>query len=224
MNENPLIEKERERLTTSLTIDAAFLSVSIVSKIRYNASRAVGSVDDVDDALKIQIEGSGSYLDNLDEFAKGNKNFDDVLDDYAKAYADKVNSNKSWEWMDIKGAENLTPGQMKEIRDLAKTNKYIPEIKIKQGTNFPDFEASDVIYKIDGKATIEYLPEDMWLKSDKVQFYYLDSKLPGGVRPEGYTWHHSEISGRMELVEYGVHNSTWHKGGRAPGGWADAKR
>ncbi|TDW16244.1 HNH/ENDO VII superfamily nuclease [Breznakia blatticola] len=169
-------------------------------------------------------KGSGANLDNINGFAKGNKNFDDVVDDYARIYADKVKSNKSWEWMDIEGAENLTPKQMKEIRELAKTNGYIPNIQLKPGTNYPDFESSDVIYKVNGNPVIEQLPEDLWLKGDKAQFDYLDSQLPGGVRPKGYTWHHSEISGRMELVEYGIHNSTWHKGGRAPGGWADAKR
>ncbi|WP_343224519.1 HNH endonuclease [Paenibacillus sp. ACRSA] len=35
---------------------------------------------------------------------------------------------------------------------------------------------------------------------------------------------HSEINGRMELVPFGIHNSINHKGGRAPGGWAHAKR
>ena len=64
----------------------------------------------------------------------------------------------------------------------------------------------------------------MWPKTDREQFQWLDSQLPNGVRPSGYTWHHSEISGKMELVEFGIHNSTWHKGGRAPGNWAHAPR
>lgn len=47
---------------------------------------------------------------------------------------------------------------------------------------------------------------------------------PGVKRPPGTTWHHSEIDGRMELVPFGIHNSINHQGGRAPGGWAHAKR
>lgn len=165
-----------------------------------------------------------SYLENLDDFVKGNKNFDDVVDDFAIAYANKVNSNKRWKWRDIPGTERLSDVQISQIRDLAKQQGYLPNIPKKPGTNYPDFEKGNVIYKIDGKPVIEILPEDKWLLRDKKQYEYLDSKLPGGIRPEGYTWHHSEIEGRMELVPYGIHNTINHKGGRAPGGWADAKR
>ena len=31
--------------------------------------------------------------------------------------------------------------------------------------------------------------------------------------PKGYTWHHSEITGQMELVEEYVHQKTKHDGG-----------
>lgn len=69
-----------------------------------------------------------------------------------------------------------------------------------------------VLGKIDGKLVIKDLPESLWSKTDIEQFQWLDNQLPNGVRSEGYTWHHSEVSGKMELVEFGVHNSTWYKG------------
>lgn len=100
----------------------------------------------------------------------------------------------------------------------------IPTINMKQGTKYPDFKEADVIYKVDGKPVIKDLPGSLWTKTDKEQFKWLDSQLPDGIRPEGYTWHHSEVSGKMELVEFGIHNSTWHTGGRAPGNWANAPR
>ena len=59
--------------------------------------------------------------------------------------------------------------------------------------------------------------------SDRAQFEWLDARIPGG-RPEGYTWHHTETPGRMELVPFGEHNITNHVGGRSPGHWAHVPR
>ena len=89
---------------------------------------------------------------------------------------------------------------------------------------FPDFVKADVVYRIDGEQVIIHLPEALWKMSDKKQFAWLDAQLPGGKRPQGYVWHHSEIPGRMELVPHGIHHSTYHIGGRAAGGWAAGKR
>lgn len=36
-----------------------------------------------------------------------------------------------------------------------------------------------------------------------------------GQTPEGYTWHHSEEKGKMQLVEYNTHSRTPHTGGRS---------
>ena len=38
------------------------------------------------------------------------------------------------------------------------------------------------------------------------------------------TWHHTEIPGKMELVDFGVHNITSHNGGRTAGMWASGPR
>ena len=170
------------------------------------------------------MPGVANSLENLEAFARGIKSFDDVLDDFARVYATKVNSNKRWAWTDFPGYESLTESQKSVIKARAKELGLIPRITYKPGTKDPDFEAAGVIYEIDGKPVIIDLPEVLWKKTDPVQFEWLDSQLPGGQRPEGYTWHHSAETGRMELVEYGIHKSTYHVGGRAPGGWAEGQR
>ncbi|PZL75100.1 hypothetical protein CI088_03910 [Enterococcus plantarum] len=176
----------------------------------------------------VKVFGKGTLGDYMKagkaNFSKGSGAVDDLLDDYAKLYAEKIASNKTWSWDELPGAEKLTAKQRKQVKELALKNGDIPKIDMKPGTKYPDFESADVIYKINNKPVIEQLPDDLWKLSDKTQFDYLDSSLPGGKRPDGYTWHHSEIPGRMELVEFGIHNSTWHKGGRAPGNWANAPR
>jgi len=75
-------------------------------------------------------ESLESSLKNIDDFIDGNKSFEDVLDDYAKIYADKVNSNVRWSWdKSIKGAEKLK-GKHKLIKQYAVDHAYIPNIKV----------------------------------------------------------------------------------------------
>ena len=68
------------------------------------------------------------------------------------------------------------------------------------------------------------LPQEYWLKSDRVQFGYLERKLREMAAQDGtdfvmpdlkrYTWHHHQDPGRMQLVEFGAHATTNHYGGR----------
>ena len=99
------------------------------------------------------------------------------------------------------------------IKDEAIEKGLIPNVKMKPGTKYPDFEAAGLIKKVDN------LPKDLWDATDVKQFNGLDKRIIGG-RPAGTTWHHSEIEGRMELVPFGIHNIINHKSGRSLGNWA----
>ena len=133
-------------------------------------------------------------------------------------YARVVSSNKIWSWAeDFPGGADLTAAQRKAIRLNAIDQGLIPDVPFKLGTKFPDFEAAGLVHKV------ESLPEWLWKASDMAQFDWLDARLPGG-RPAGTTWHHSDIPGRMELVDFGPHNTINHKGGRSPGMWASLPR
>ncbi len=49
-------------------------------------------------------------------------------------------------------------------------------------------------------------------------------QILSGYTPEGYTWHHSEEPGKLQLVDTTDHESTRHTGGRAIwGGGGDAR-
>jgi hypothetical protein len=93
---------------------------------------------------------------------------------------------------------------------------------------YPIFDAK---YEV----TIE---EDLYLRSDYVHFSYANHELyeaiqenPGitadlgfseqdiqnlanGENPEGYTWHHNEDPGLLQLVDHEVHAENGHTGGR----------
>ena len=205
----------REGLTSAELADALLVS----QKVGYED---VWDLRNAGDVLESGRKGGlDTSIKNIDEFIGGNKSFDDVLDDYAKVYADKINSNQAWSWDDtIPGGENLTKKQRSIIKQQAIDAGLITDIKVTKVEGmrygFADFESAGVV-----KET-QYLPENMWKMSDAEQFKWLDEQIGGTV--DGYTWHHTEIPGKMQLVPTGIHNITTHNGGRTAGMWADAPR
>lgn len=90
------------------------------------------------------------------------------------------------------------------------------------------------------------LPEDLYQETDNTQFSCCNQKLKeafengeldcskfderqleqiaNGDKPQGYTWHHSEELGKMELVKSDLHDKTGHTGGKVIwGGGQDAR-
>lgn len=195
------------------------------------AAAGVGWIPGVGDALKGVIRGGDRVAGEVaqqavrqgDEAAQAVtrgalRNADGTLnlDNAAARYAEVVNGNRPWSWRGDFDAP-MTNAERRQIRDAAVERGLIPDVQYKPGTRYADFNAAGVVQRT------ETLPRELWHASDRAQFDWLDARIPGG-RPEGTTWHHSEIDGRMELVPFGVHNITPHNGGRSPGHWADAPR
>ena len=90
------------------------------------------------------------------------------------------------------------------------------------------------------------LPEEQYLKRDYQHFKYCNEQLSqdyengnlnteqftdrqleqirNGDKPEGYTWHHHEEPGLMQLVDSEIHSRTPHTGGRSIwGGGSEAR-
>ena len=157
----------------------------------------------------------------FEAFGKGELSFDDVLSDYAKEYAELVNNNEKWTWSkNFVNSNKITKGQKQLIKNLAIQEGYIPKVKVTPAEGmrygFADFEGANLVQE-----TVQ-LPKELWLKTDREQFKWLNEKI-AGFR-EGMTWHHTEVPGKMELVPYGIHNITLHNGGRSAGLWAYAPR
>jgi hypothetical protein len=164
-------------------------------------------------------KGGNKSENNIHEFINEKKSFDEVLDDYSRQYANVVYTNKKWSWnKSILGGENLSRGQKDKIKERAVENGYIPAVKIisVKGKKVANFRSAGVVVE-----TVK-LPQDKWLLDDPTQFDWLDEQI-GGHR-DGYTWHHSEIPGQMELIPFGIHNIYNHDGGRSLGMWAHAPR
>lgn len=91
-----------------------------------------------------------------------------------------------------------------------------------------------------------YLPDNLLKASDKEQFAECNAQLKkavnedpelkkkftpeqleqieNGETPDGYTWHHNEETGKMELVETSTHAKTGHTGGKAIWGGGSENR
>lgn len=106
-------------------------------------------------------------------------------------------------------------------------------------------EVTGVFPIFEGVADV-HLPEDMYESSDFLHFSYANEQLLEQVRndtgvasqftseqmeqiyfgetPDGYSWHHHEELGRLQLVDEEVHAKSGHSGGRSIwGGGSDAR-
>ncbi|MFE4143894.1 T7SS effector LXG polymorphic toxin [Peribacillus sp. YIM B13472] len=203
--------------------------LSLAGGVPYNVVNGVGLKEQLISMAKVEWtvnKGTGkgvseANLKNIDEFINGSKNFDNVIDDYAKVYKEHVESNRPWSWDDnIPGGDSLSSSQRRKIKEMAISKGHIPKITVNKVEGmrygFADFASADLV-----KETV-HLPEEFWKLSDKHQFKWLDDQI-GGTQ-KGMTWHHTEVPGKMELVQFGIHNITPHNGGRTKGMWADAPR
>lgn len=90
------------------------------------------------------------------------------------------------------------------------------------------------------------LPEDLYEASDKDQFAECNRQLKEAVEkdpelvkkftpeqleqikngdtPDGYTWHHNEEKGKMQLVDSDIHAKTGHTGGKTIWGGGNENR
>jgi A nuclease of the HNH/ENDO VII superfamily with conserved WHH len=146
----------------------------------------------------------------------------------AQSYAGKVIGSKPWRWDGIK--KGLNRSERKAVREAALKGKLIPKIPV-DTNGFPAFPKKYI--KDDNTS----LPKNMWKNtSDSKQFTWLNNNLESknpdydaktqtfrsDSDKKKYTWHHHQDNGRMQLVEFGIHNATNHNGGRTT--WATGKR
>lgn len=215
-----------------------------------NAERDISPEDSSEENLEEEKSEDGKpeeelskeeKLKRIQDFIDGKIDFDEVKEIYAEYYADAVNSNKPWAWNEtIPSGDALSAGQKKKIRECAQEKGLIPKVPIveKDGKKYADFTKFTVFQCM--------LDKEDWSKTDPEQFAKCNEQLKeallkdpelakqftpeqiehimSGETPSGYTWHHSEVDGTMQLVPFGIHSSTNHCGGRSEGHWADAPR
>lgn len=133
---------------------------------------------------------------------------------------------------------------VKEVVELQTRNKALegkrhPETNVlfvRKTINVDGTKMEGVFPRFDSITDV-YLPKDMRLESDTKQFVYCTKVLAkrieanpslagkfsarqlemikNGDQPSNLLWHHSEVPGKMQLVNHNIHEKTGHTGGRA---------
>lgn len=164
----------------------------------------------IEKIVEVAKESVKKISDNIPEFGKEKKESTNIPD----LISGLTTRNEKLE--NSEHPETKVPFLKKEIEKNGEKDTGI----------FPDF---------DEITTIE-LPENLYESKDSEQFKYCNEKLKeqiendptlkdkfteqqieqinAGRTPKGYTWHHSEDKGRMELVDTEIHAKTGHTGGR----------
>lgn len=174
----------------------------------------------------IKVSSAQAIENTLEKFGKrlevlknnGVPYTQNVKEELYTKIAERISSNKT-----------LTNKELKaEIDAIFKKGIVHPVTKVRYNEKgYPIFKT----------ATEVNLPKDLHLARDSKQFEYANKELAAqieknpamaekftprqleyiknGRTPEGYTWHHHEDSGKLQLVETSVHQQTSHKGGRS---------
>ena len=137
-------------------------------------------------------------------------------------YADLVNTNK---WRKNSWSEHLSDvpvGQQSRVRNIARKFGLLNDIiPVDPKTWYADFSAVAMRFdQADANGFVE-LPKSQWHLGRDEHEKFLDKRYFPNGRPEGYTWHHHQVDGKMQLVPTGIHTATYHRGGLVKGHWAD---
>lgn len=163
----------------------------------------------------------------------------EVGDISAKDLSKSVNSDTS-ECANTEVGENVeeSPRSIKTINDGLVGQNH-PETGVpymeKEVVTDTGEKVKGVFPKFESKVDIQ-LPEDLQQAPDRTQFAECNKQLQervannpelrslftedqladieDGYTPEGYTWHHNEEKGEMQLVDSDIHSQTRHTGGR----------
>lgn len=145
-----------------------------------------------------------------------------------------------------------TVGESGEVRhiktineDLAGTTYPGTDVCYRKRVIWLNGERVEGVFPVFDSSFDTQLPRNLWMASDERQFKYCTERLKAQVesdpdlaakftarqlqqikncepRISGYTWHHNEISGKMQLVDAGTHAICRHTGGKSLwGGGAD---
>lgn len=149
---------------------------------------------------------------------------------------------------DVNGTETKSPKEI-HTRNESLEEKNHPETGVpferKIVKDADGNEVTGVFPEFDSKFDAQ-LPEDLYQGTDKEQFAECNRQLKekvenapefakkftpeqleqikNGDTPDGYTWHHNEETGKMQLVDSDVHAKTGHTGGKTIWGGGNENR
>ncbi|NRG30197.1 HNH endonuclease [Bacillus circulans] len=184
------------------------------------ATLAVGALDMLDVIDVVDIDGVDDHVQakTIDSDMRNTDVVDtnDIAGDVGDGHIHHIETRND----DLAGEHHPVTGVEFESKVVR-----LPSGEVIEGV-FPEFESEYT-------AT---LPESMYLESDDTHFSYANEQVADAINqnpelgneltdlqieqifanetPEGYTWHHSEEPGKLELIDKEIHAETGHTGGR----------
>lgn len=143
------------------------------------------------------------------------------LDDYYALLLNKIANNKTLDSSTI-----LTQVQQLKNGGLAGTRHKITNILF-DDQGYPiflsvyDVKLPQSMYKVNDYEQFKYatnkLSQEIKSNQQIKKYFSLEAqeKILAGYKPSGFTWHHSQKDGVLQLVDTKIHQQTSHTGGRA---------
>ncbi len=192
---------------TSELVDSA----GDIAKNSENASELLDTVTEVTKAS----DDIADAIDNAKDAARAGEAAKDILADVAKGYTLLETINQK-----LLGSAHEKTGikfvlSKIELSDGRKLQGVFPKFD-----SSVDIELPKELYKADfnkqQKECLEQLQKKLKNPFGKLRDKFTEDQIEdimSGVLPEGFTWHHNEQEGLMQLVDSVIHNQTNHTGG-----------
>lgn len=113
---------------------------------------------------------------------------------------------------------------------IISTNDGFREVVVPEFNGIVDIKLPDEICKESDKKQFDYASKNLQENiagSSELRSKFTEEQLEqisNGDTPDGYTWHHSEEVGMLQLVDSDIHNKTGHTGGKNIWGGGSAAR
>jgi hypothetical protein len=149
--------------------------------------------------------------------------------------------------IDIRPLVEFAPGDDTRNSDLENKKHPITDVPYERKT-VKDADGNEIegVFPVFESVFDAQLPEELYQATDREQFAECNKQLKeaiendpelakkftpeqleqikNGETPDGYTWHHNEEAGKMQLVDSETHAKTGHTGGRVIwGGGSDSR-
>ena len=190
------------------------------------------------------------YQAMISEVAKNKlENLKPSFDEINKKMSPNELLNKSQE-VGISGDKNEVDNIEKETKNLKTINSDLEGKKhpisgvLYERDTLPD--GREGVFPVFPAITEVQLPKEMYQETDAKQFKTCNEELKAQIKnnpelkprftpeqieqiengrtPSGYTWHHHQQDGKMQLVPTDIHDKSAHTGGKALWGGGQANR
>lgn len=199
------------------TVADGVKSADLVDSVA-DISKSSSNVAEVADAVKDVSKTGNSIIETVDsakDAARVGEAAKDVATDISKTYrlVPTINSK-------LLGSKHPETGVEFVLKKLKYSDGQMIQGVFPVFSSLADIELPKDLYKAKFPEQQKYCLEQLQKKTKPIFGKYRKSftedqldDIANGILPEGFTWHHNEKEGLMQLVDTATHDATGHTGG-----------